>query len=456
MIFVITVLCCHFFEIAVKLLFRIKTLLIAILVAMILMRLIWVEVRDHKAVLDIKSFFGIEALNRKLGDICDLPKGVRVSTIDTLPAIEGAPLGVQQSELSEGFTWIVKKACISGQFQSQHLISYYKNTLLLAVFLAGVLGRVLTGGWLSSAIICAMLLSRGRYLSTVGYISPTCIISALMMCVFLFCTHFIRTGYWLSFMLLWVFLGFALFFEASFFLVGFAFIFLLFLGMIHDLIVAPPQQDTQQNQRSGSVYRFFNLTKSDWNIDPYLSGRVLVPIGIPITRWLRVRRRWLGFGIIAGLWTFLLFFIGLNSFPINALELMEKINLVIISNSFGHIYNGWVAVWLRMVDLDMGVSLIIVLIGAVLPRKFSHPGVTEACFAFYAMFFVTALGAFSIDLVELTLASPLVFSRYMEHWLRAAQVILWFEPLCLTLGIVGILNIIRIVLNFSGLNNKQL
>ena len=440
-------------RILMQLWLRTRTFLAAVLIAMILMRLIWVDVREHSLVPDIKSYVGIEQLSQFMGSPCRVPPSMRGLTEDFGEIVDVLPREVKQGIVSQGFLWLSKEACRDGEFKVEFLVRRHQNLILVSVLFAAILARIISGSWFLSILVSAVLLSRGRYLSTIGYLAPYCSISMGLILIFTLWSHFIRTGYWLSLLLGWTVMTASLMFDSAFFLAGFSFVIFLVLGMIHDLVVAPPQNLNDGRYIIKGVYRIIR-DKNDWNIDPYLAGRPTVPLGIPITRWLRVRRRWFGFGLVAGVWAVSLFVYGLSQLAWTQMSFWRGASISGVTRVGLWLPEEWARVWWSLFDLDLFVASVAIGFGLLLPRKLSLPGFFEVAALFLLMFSTISVGAMVLDLFEYSSLEAIGLKPVPEQWFRARSVIFWFEPLFLVLGALGIVNFIRVFSYFLGIKNQ--
>lgn len=245
----------------------------------------------------------------------------------------------------------------------------------------------------------------------------------------------------------------ALMFDNAFFLAGFSFVIFIVLGMIHDLVVAPPQNLNDGRYIIKGVYRIIR-DKNDWNIDPYLAGRPTIPLGIPITRWLRVRRRWFGFGLVAGVWAVSMFVYGLSQLAWTQMSFWMDARISGLTRGGLWLPMEWARVWWSLFDLDLFVASAAIGFGLFLPRKLSLPGFFEVAALFILMFSTVSLGAMVLDLFEYSSLEAIGLMPVPEQWFRARSVIFWFEPLFLVLGSLGIVNFIKVFSYFLGIKNQ--
>ena len=383
---------------------------------MILMRLVWMQLRSYPVMIDMRSLAGlVSGESQPYG--CEIPESLRGLWIEEFAFKPNALVAKQGNWFSSpGFVRLGRAACNRGVVNTEFFIRNNQWLLIASVFGMVLATRFMTGSWLMSLLVGVILMSRGRLITGIGHLS----IEQLLMpiCVFWLVSmvHFVKTASWSIFFIHLFFSGFLIMNEPAFVVVPF--ITAIFWGL------------GNTNRKAGESA---GLTDGP--------GNFLRPLDISFKDWLSQRaHRFKVVGLLLAT-VAACFILGLISF-----------NKMLGVLSDGSLYNAdinpdwyreWMQQWLSPIDTDLIVSFAVIGLTAFLPIRWSLVGLGSITRLFVAVITAVTVMSLGLDLLDYTYIYSLdseINKNFIEIWGRAPSVILWVEPIVLSFGAVGMFN----------------
>lgn len=439
---------------------QLRLLAIATLLVMILMRLVWMDLRiyDLKVhpILKSSSYAGLTDEN-----YCDIyiverqaPQASQIK-LELIPTWSSSWL----------FRVYLNMSCRNGTVSPDSYIRMNQGVLVLTILCCILICRIFCRSWLICLAVAAILLSRGRLIAANETMSGQMLSTLLVTFWLLTAFHWLRTGAKSAAILQWAALLLLLSFEVSlwpislvaFFSLGIAY---LFRGPLvkpllarmrqtqmkerwYAQIIVPDQSKgtlSLQNKFVQNVKRLLGLVRpSEWVYQPleqkFKTGSLVRPLQVPFLLWIHHGRRWrtlLRNNAVAGVLvcTLALLWYGMQQgFSLPA--------------DLGFTNNGWQ--WLRVLlsrfDLDLIVTSIII---ALCLSRGPAAGLISYWEATCLLLLALLFGAVGIWLWDgLSLNYELLGTDYLQL-LRAHQYVLWFEPVLLTFAVLGLYNLLRV------------
>lgn len=424
-----------------------KAILAVTLVLMALMRLIWIQLRSYPPLLEGRTRVAIESLPLQGHSHCYIAPPLVENSLDV-------PLTQEQRKwlISPGFAHLVDYACRGGRFQPRTFVTLNQNMLAFIVFLCVVASRFLTGGWMMPLIISVTLLSRGRLITQIGDISSQYLTTTVFTMFTVCLIHYVRTG-WIPAMLIFVAVG-ALLAMTEPALAPLVLI-LPFLHFYWRMIQSRPITDFQPSSPDPNKQKGFGLLlKLGYKIGIHRFpefgkgredqiGRALSPLLMPVSTWVLYRKRWLKFGAISLAAALFMQYICLGSlnYPGFLLNHLDQLNIRFLNSA---LVNAWFDGFLSPLDVDLAVAFIVLFIGLLSPKSKALPGYIDICTSLLLLLLLTILTTFIFDSLEFSYLQALGVESGWTLGYRAPMILHWFEPIIITAGILGILNIINI------------
>jgi hypothetical protein len=159
---------------------------------MILMRLVWMQLRSYPTLFEARALYSMD-LAGSLNHGCQPPASLGPPS-DADRAVSSARQAAVSAFASPGYTVLQTLLCRWDRVGNRDLILMNQGLLAVTVFSATLLSRFITSSWTVALIVAAMLMSRGRLLTDIGTIGLD---NPLMLVVTLWLTtiaHFLRTG----------------------------------------------------------------------------------------------------------------------------------------------------------------------------------------------------------------------------------------------------------------------
>ena len=291
--------------------------LMVVLLSMILMRLVWMQLRTYRARVDAKGYVSLVAFEQlaPLGvlNLGEIPKGLH-----NLQHPEMEPIKSLGSPLFRVF----HAAVGSGEnFNERFFIRNHQSLLMTVVFFMAIMVRIMTSSWTAALAVAAMLMSRGRLLTAVGHITLDVTLMTFFAGFFMVMAHCVRTASALSFGAVMGILCLGIQMDTS--MVGLWVAMPCMLAGGYLLHVSALRYRMRRMQSVRGLYpwkilsiavqwllsKLLGLRTIDWSrgdrtldtvsVRPrdrrvdYRGGRLLVTLRVPFLLWCLARKRWL-------------------------------------------------------------------------------------------------------------------------------------------------------------------
>ena len=428
------------------------------LLLMILMRLVWMDLREFSTILH-PSLIDLLRSEDLLGQSCRIDWQDQQLAVATWPS---SSYGWQSSPI---FRTYLSLACNHGRFSVEAMVRLNQGCLIVTIFLCVLLCRVFCRSWVMTLMVAAILLSRGRLIAMSGDLSATSMSMAVTTLWVVSLGHWLRTSSKYSYVFGWLTLLLLIHLQPAFWPASFAIALTLALGMglrkysIRPLLEQlrheqlrerrllkhvqkhydrePRRRSYVDSQMMMTLMRLIGWVRPyEWEYRPIAqrmqSGRLLQPLDIPFVLWAYHRNRWrrlLAFSVVIAI----------------------VLSVIGIYNPLGHtlteIDHAWVAsdqaLWwtryFRAFDIDLIGSLL--LIWVAMSRNASE-GLLSFWEASWVLVFILLLATFGFWSWDTVLAPSLIGS--LQRPTGPATVIYCLEPTLMTLGFSGVYNLLRL------------
>ena len=384
---------------------EVKAAMITALLFMILMRLVWMDMRsyiivyapeNHRSVID--------------GGSCQ-----KESWFGPTDSNQGRP-GWGSSLL---YRIMLKQSCRTGTFSEGSFIRYNQGFLVLTVLACMIVARIVTRSWVIALLVGLALISRGRLIASSGQISGDHMIMFGVSLWAMFMAHWIRSGSRLILGALFVSMLWLIELEISF-------IFLALVPLVYVLVVRRDrvQKITPHHDLIlfwPKVQKFLELQNLHVAAPEQPTGGIFRPLAQTFAVPLRQRQVMmlfmkdyaLGSGI---LFICLGFMVATKSYwKHRVVWQMVKLKL-------------WGQLWAMPIDRDILLSAAAIFL-AIFISSFVLPALRGFNLSIVLGFLLSTLSTLVIDHIYLPADAT-------GYWL-APQVVLWWEPLILALGVLG-------------------
>lgn len=384
--------------------FEVKAALMLALLFMILMRLVWMDLRSYTV--------SYAPENRRLvTDVCSKRSSQQKSI--TL----GRPGWMDSLPYKE----MIAMSCRGDYFSERSFVRYNQGLLLIAIVCCMLVTRIVTRSWVLGLFVGMALMSRGRLITLNGEISGDRLIMAGIAVWTLCAAHWLRSGSRLVLAFQFLAVLWLILLELSFvWLLVASFLFLLYVGSKS----FPNPFDADEGDYESpwvKLQAFFRLEKPSLLRMRKLEGQggLFRPIYGSIEYHLKdterrrkVEREWA---------------IGAAAVMVIALvSLLFRDAPLELSPSFLSLnaQKTWFRLWTLELDRDLGLSILMLVLCL---RQVSYwlPGLNGLAILVGLGFSLSTIGLWTLDHL-----SP------MGGWLAADQFI-WWEPTLLTFGILG-------------------
>lgn len=470
-----------------------------LLLAMILMRLVWMQMRSYRSHVDPKAYLSLmfyEELapvgNVNLGQ---LPAGLKLEKSDNPP-----PLGWYGSPFFRILHTLVGKG---DNFNERFFIRNNQSLLMFLVFSSMMMVRFITSSWSCALIVGAVLMSRGKLLTAVGEISHDIPVTTLIAAYFAALAHTVRTASPVSLGAAVILLVVGVSLDGS--LVGLALGMPLMLAGGFIIHLSPARLWVRRMRRlkkyfvpavlvkklrplevaSRPIFRWSFEVRDMIGVAPrsrpphrdqrvnLSGGGLLQTLRVPYLLWCFAQKRWLAVTLV---WLFaavtgMVLLVGIKM----SLGSPEPVHWLAEGWLFDHVlatpwmlkgasydlapfvqHQGtgsgfwlWVGYWLQIqaesFDFHLVASLVILGLCLTQSPSAGFPGFLELCwmvvFGGLGLFAVAFLGDVfdEVSLQRLRLIWP---ETATLTW-KARMPLDWLEPVILSLGIAGIYNLLR-------------
>jgi hypothetical protein len=472
------------------------------LVLMVLVRLVWMQLRHYPLSIDPRTKISLDMISGRYDGEC---RGSRHLLRTFFEAGDG---GFTEKSRTTGavLSWIAAPgsvfmgvaACMSDLPPEVFFVKWNQWLLIATVVGAAFLVRFATSSWTAAAVAATVLLSRGRFLSDIGLASSKSLLQCLITLWLAAGSHFFRSGSWVVAVFGCICLMIASCFDGvmlvillalpTFLLLGFSLrkrlakpMIRRFRGQPGDLIEIPGQGD--QGKANGSLLRRMGQT-ARWVLGTevpslmrlrtqrpdYRQGGVFFTLKVPFLLWASYRRRWLSiilwgaaafcsgivglalvkWGVLGSDWTHL------RELP--AGEWREGAWKVL------HVpwLRGWLAAGWHFWDTHYTLSLAVLVVCALISPARGLPAYWETVWLALIALVLLALASFCGDVLDaLLFSSPLVAQETISRVFGVSQLpprefFSWMEPVVLSLAVAGIYNLIEVLDSRSSTNLSTL
>lgn len=458
---------------------RFKLILALSFLVMLLMRLIWTELRTYSIETDTRALITARFMSELIYEPCAR------QVIKTYASTKGPVRVDLVPEVGLAGYWFASPAligvgrylCVDNVFKVKKLITLNQWTFIGTTLLCALLVRFLTGSWTIGLFAAVVLMSRGRLISGIGVIGTENFVSFACTLWFTCIVHFIRTGSLLTLIIgaltvmagalfdqTIVFLNFAMpvFLGVTFFSHRrYAYHFLKMLRKQRKLIQlerevveeSPPIERRQRVSFTEILESMLGLRGPAFFRIPawhrlYERGRLFSSTDTPFCIWAFFRDRWIKLVVfwiacaavstltltllIYGTW---LTFGGGDIFPIwKALE-----------SNFGAVFFGWlkasVSSLAKRFDLQLTASLACIIVASFFSPIRRATGFVDSIRVLIAALIIMLGGAFVFSHMD---AMILHWVQIREQSVAFAPIdrvqllFQWMEPVILSCGIASI------------------
>ena len=441
--------------------YKLRVLFGLFLLVMILARMVWIPLRQHLVSFPPRALFSLELLSLTRGDVCTVPETFPTRWPEGFRNRGTEPVSNHLRWLdSAGFRWFAGSACRGGRFQSEILVRRNERLLLGAVLGVVTFVRIFSGSWLLGLVAALILLSRGRLISGVGRLSLDMLALFILPFWAAAQAHFQRSASPIMQGMLYVFILLAGVVDSS--LVGLsltmpAFILVGYL-LVRDKTYHQPPEDN--GREKGPLQTFWylvgvvphpELRRKRHPVPDWGRGGLLRHLEVPFFFWLKKTRRfrrtmWIAVVSFVVMIGGLVLWMQTRPGTTPLFDVLPHLKFRISGDS--GLFT-WISTWHNPVDLDLSVAFGLIFVCMFIPPA---GGITEfrrICFSVLTGLLGVTIMAWFFDMLDAAYfehAGIFEEGRFLGEWGRAGDVLIWFEPLILTLGALAIYHIGRILL----------
>lgn len=460
---------------------RLRLAIPLILLCAILMRLVWMQLRSYTILQDARSLIAIESLVRDKESVCRYERSQPSDLRSSFAGTATKELGIRAWLTSPGHVLLARLACHSGTLADRYALRMNQWLLVATVFMATLMARFLTSSWTVSLIVAGMLMSRGVLLADLGRISPDWILTFLVTAWMTSLAHYLRTGALVSLLGAVSTVVVAATFERGMVVLSLVpplvFLF-LFIGrgylakpviqrlrQVNRRIRAIKTKAWEANEASAegvfgrlaggvrwALGMEFPVQNSIGSVPSYGRGSLFRTLSVPFLLWIYHRRRWVRITtlwLIAGLGILFLVFWCYNVVIDPQWLILQVLDADIFR--FAQLPSFFLGFWslsaLERIDLHMLASFMMIVMCACQSPSAGLSAVMEASWIALTGFILIALASLTLDAIDAQLLERLPFAARRMLWTLAfgpRAFVLWFEPLILTFGVVGVYNLMKV------------
>lgn len=454
-----------------------------VLIVMILMRLVWMQLRTYDLVMDDDAMLTIFALTESYPEACAQSNA---SDHKQAKVIREVPVNVPLSKTSSWFVSLGLAAyaylwgCSEGTLELERLLRSNQWIFVAVVAVATLMVRIVTASWVVSLVASVVLLSRGRMISGISEINTNLILSLIVTVWFMWCTHFFRSGSRGSLIAAMATAVIGSFFEAGLVFLTCSVPLLLVLGYFFRRYFSEPilLRFQAEKERISAMVRRGKLRSYEGSVilgaislvvrkilgeeEPQprsyrkspvdlSSGSLLGTMSVPFALWAFQFRRW---------WRISLAWFAVGALAIIVAGGSKLATLAVFDELFVGSYdvreaivqiNGFGAQWLKLfslrigsfIDLHVGVSFAVIIFCAFQSPAKGLISFWESSWLLIATFVTVCLGSACFELVDLALLNSLIQKEF-DILSRTSAVALACEPTILALGVAGGYHLIKV------------
>jgi hypothetical protein len=473
------------------------------LVLMVLVRLIWMQLRHYPISIDSHIVPSLDFVNTRFDGEC---RSTRPLLRVVSEPLSGSLLAQNRNDRSilwwfthPGAVFLGFTSCLSDLSPEDFYVKWNQWILGITVLGAAFLVRFCTSSWTAAAVAATVLLSRGRFLADIGVVSSKSVLQCLTTLWLAAGAHFFRSGSValaifgaLCVMVASVFDGATLILSLAlpiFLILGFSQrkrlakpMIRRFRGQPGDLIEIPAQSDLGLNdegsflRRMGKTVRWVlgtevpSLMRLPTQRPDYRRGGVFFTLKVPFLLWAFYRRRWLTmifFGFMAFGFGMLLLVISkcavLGSKWVSVEDLIANISM---DSRVNLINAAWMKNWLEAGrlywDTHYTLSFVVLLVCGFISPARGLPAYWETVWLMLIALIGLATFCLLGDLLDsLVVAAFLPSSQTLSQVLGIRTLLpreffSWMEPCVLSLSVAGIYNLIEVLDSRSLTNLSKL
>ena len=463
---------------------RLRIIVPLILLVMILMRLVWMQLRTYPTFVEPRALISLDVWHRLSGLGCASER--RLGEVAKQPPEDRLYLEAALDWMaSPGFAVVGLASCGVNSLELRKAIQVNEWILAATVMVAALMTRFITSSWTMALIVGAMLLSRGRLLADIGMVSADYPAMLLVTTWLAASAHFLRTGALVSLAAAVVAAVLAALFDKSMVVLALAMPILLFVGFAYRRRLARPvirrlrgtrRRLRELTPRGGPVWpagdevesgfgRFARSLRWVFGMEfppldaegrwrpSYARGSLFRTINVPFLLWAYWRRRWLKlaclwFGVFAvtlGLLVLVGFVLGGPADGTGLLRLAHGFGATLERADFR---TAWASAFRPRVDLHLAISFLILLLCAFQSPAAGLSSFLECTWLVLVVALLLAGSAFLADAADLSIRHGLALrgiTAPLIAVLEPRRVLLWLEPALLSLGVAGIYNLMKVL-----------
>lgn len=473
---------------------RLRVVVPLALLVMILMRLVWMQLRSYPVVPDLRASVAVEEAQARYGADCGYD----------LEAVRGQYAKPEQrTALSLALGWIETPgntalawvSCRAGLTDVHQFARFNQWMLAATVIAAALLTRFITSSWTVSLIVAAMLLSRGRLLADLGRVSSDSIVFFCVTAFFSCLGHYIRTGSRITLTAAAAVIIVCSLVERAGLALALVMPVALLLGYLYrgPLLKPVVHRVRSVNKQLREFYRMARARSAqnqgstparadDGDVESILGrftgglrwllgmefpeeshgtvrinyerGSLFRTISVPFLLWAYARGRWLRlvifWGAVLGIVVALSMIYYGNAVGEQARQLLPEVLRGLDPRLGGNLaiwHEAWSWLSFERVDLHYIVSIGVILLCAVQSPTAGLNGFLECAWLALIALFMFAAVALGLDFVDAMVVHELHASHVREilfAGVGARPFLLWLEPVILTLGVAGVYNLMKV------------
>lgn len=427
-----------------------KRFVFIILFIMILMRLVWMQLRSYPVTIHPRAAISIAAIE----STSPLVRSPTYSESRNMPPLESPLLRIATGALWE-----------TGAVAHERFVRMNQWLVAGIALLSVLLTRFISGSWLFAMAVGAALMSRGRLIAAVGEVGTQLWLSAFVMMWLSNLAHFIRSGS--STPLVISFGAMLVLAWADWSMMGLFLVWplVLALGFTYRAAILKPamvqlRADQGLKRRIAASTIGMEATEGPWvsrwhwvtrwlpEVESsywtsgtmlYQAGNLFRTLAAPFALWIYYERRWVKL-ILLSLGGLLITAGGLMAWYLshNGLAMSPR------HLSWLQAAGQWSNIWLRAIDLDLALALGLLVLLTLQKPGAGLRGFWECNWLLLTAVVIVSACSFMLDRADFVLLQnrhAISWGEFLWGWGRASRVLLWFEPALLTLGFIGILQV---------------
>ena len=451
------------------------------LLGMVLMRLVWLQIRTYPTVVDTRAVISLNALGDRLEMECpnDHPYPLDLAA-DNLAAAEF----VRTSVGSAGLLGLYAIGCNLDKLFDKSLAKLNQWLFMAAVLMVTLMCRFATSSWTIALAASAVVLSRGRLLGELGYISESSLLSLGFASWMMGCAHFVRTGSYLSLGYILVSAFFAATLDRAFAGLFAVFPTLLVIGYFLRKKLAKPilkrlrkiNKDLREATRrkrhapiknEGILSRTLSTARymvglefpvadpSEYKVPSYERGGIFKTIHVPFSLWLYTEKRWLRLAIGWILLSLACISLIVAAYMWLVNPYWNEISAQVLAQLDGSLgggfvswRNSWVLSAIDPFDTHLSVSLLLIIICAFQSPADGLAGFWDLSWILLISLILVFFAAFTADFLDVMMIRSLGQLNIVDGLLSSVKpraIIVWLEPVILGMGVCGVYNLMKVL-----------